>query len=143
MEPPEPEFNPEIHLKTMQSIFERMERAGWITDPNPLNSIPWWNALNELGQQRVARISDALIRCSPSAFKAKDLSVLTADSIVQPTPAELFLTVVELRPLFAELQPPPFSTGEETTVLGIFYQFAREHSKGLIPPTRWYRPPPV
>jgi hypothetical protein len=140
---PEPQSDSDKHLKMMQSIFARMARVEWVTDPNPVNSVPWWNALTELGQRRVWKISDALIRFCPGAFKAEDLSVLTASSVRQPTPAEWREMLTEIDPMIAALQPPPFSADEADTLFSMFASFAHQHGKRLIPPFRGYRPPPV
>ena len=139
----EPQFDPKEWEENMRSIFARMVRLKWIDDPNPMNSIPWWKNLTQLGLAKIGKVSDALIRTAPGAFKAEDLSGLTAASIKQPTSAELTKMLIEIAPIVFELKPPEFSKAEEEVLIGMFYHHAREHGKNLIPPAPGYRPPAV
>jgi hypothetical protein len=157
MDQSQPHFDPDKYLKLSQNIFERMARAKWVTDPNPVNSNPWWKALTELGLHKVGKISDALIRNYPAILKSEDVSAPTMVSSKQPTSLELnlaaldsavhrlnfALSMIEVQRLIAELEPPRFSQKEEATFTSMLYYFAHENAKQLIPPTPGYRPPPV
>jgi hypothetical protein len=139
----EPQFNEEEWDKNVRSVFNRLAKAKWIADPNPVDHFFWWKDITALGLQKVGKFSDALILCAPDAFKAVDLSLLKPGSIRQPSVFDLAKMTVEILPIIADLQPPPFAPGEIPVAMALFYTFAREHGKNLIPPATGYRPPPV
>jgi len=136
MEPHEPQFDPDHNSEIFQSIVERMARAKWITGTNLVRPEQFWISLTELGCQRIGKASDALIKLAPGLFKAENISTLTADSIKQPTPADLCLMLLEVMPVMAELQPPPFSPEEEDTIIAMLEWFALAKGKVQIPPSR-------
>jgi hypothetical protein len=135
MQSPKPQLDPDDGSGNMRSIVDRMFRAKWITESLVKPDEFWFN-LTELGLQQIGKMSDAFIRVAPGFFKAENTSILTADSIKQPSSAELFSMMLEIGPIMAELQPPPFSSGERDAMFGLLASSAREKGKGQIPRSR-------
>ena len=141
MQPQEPQFDPDHNSENSQSIVERMFRAKWLSGHQLVRPEQFWVNLNALGQQRIGKICDALIKAAPDFFKPKATSVLTADSVRQPSAIELLAVQAEIQLAIGELQPPPFSPGERDTLLSMFCVIARERCTGSNPPSRGFRPP--
>ena len=137
METNEPKSVPDNNLENFKSIIARMARAKWITGTNAATSEQLWLSFTDLGKQRMNKASEALRRAAPQFFNAEDVSTLSRESVRQPSPADLLLVITEVGAIAAELQPPPFSDGEQTTMIDILLTYARQAAAKDFSPRRY------
>jgi hypothetical protein len=129
----------EIHndLENFKGIIARMARAKWITGTNAATPEQLRLSFTDLGRQRMDKASDTLRRAAPQFFNAEDVSTLSRESVRQLSPADLLLVLAEVGAIAKELQPPPFSDGETTTMYGILLSYARQAAVKDFSPRRY------
>lgn len=117
-------INPNV--ADMQRVVERMARAKWITGTNIIAPEQFVLTFTRDGKDRMRRIRNSLRTltkraCLPPKFCHYDLK-----SSPPMTFEEKVKVDSEIKPYLEELQPPPFSPGEEDSLMTLLLFYARE-----------------
>jgi hypothetical protein len=131
-----PEYDPVKSSEALQRLVERMGKAKWLVGMQLVSPDKDDLQFSVLGRKQMNKAYDAVIEKCPDAFKDLEAYRLSKEGGEKEKLSELVKSAVSSLNLLpgvisirVALEPPPFSSDEVVSLIGLMIAFARQRAK--------------